>query len=331
MYKPYLMRFSIFFLILMLIVGLPAKSQYYFYNDNYFEKPLLLEAGISAGALNNLTDVGGGRGLGKKGLKDLNLRNTTFAGGFYFGALYNHFLGLRLEGVFGRARSNDSLLAGVKNSAAIGRYNRNLSFRTPISEFSLIAEFHPVEFFKVYDPEKFASDFSPYILGGAGFFHFNPQTNLNGEWISLHPLHTEGQGFIEYSDSREYSLNQVNLSYGVGLQYELSARLNLRLEYMYRILFTDYLDDVHGRYIDPSVFSKYLSGTYLDYALILNNRGRMAPASQTTAHPGGIRGNPNNDDAYFTVMLKVGYVIGRPSTTSVNKKFLRSQRSPVRF
>jgi hypothetical protein len=82
-------------------------------------------------------------------------------------------------------------------------------------------------------------------------------------------------------------------------------------------LFTDYLDDVHDKYIDPAVFSKYLSGTQLDQALILNNRKRAdALPNQTTARPFGKRGNPLNNDSYFTVNVKVGFVIGRDNAGS---------------
>jgi hypothetical protein len=109
-----------------------------------------------------------------------------------------------------------------------------------------------------------------------------------------------------------YKLNQINIPLGFGLLFELSPNFNLRLEYINRILFTDYLDDVHGRYIDPSLFSKYLSGSNLANALILNNRVRAdAVPNLTTARPGEIRGNPLNKDSYFTINLKIGYVFGR--------------------
>jgi hypothetical protein len=198
---------------------------------------------------------------------------------------------------------------------------------------SLIAEFYPVAFIKNFNPELPIGSFSPYILGGVGYFHMNPQANLNGKWINLQPLHTEGEGFAEYPESKQYSLNQVNLSYGLGLAYEISPKWDIKIEYISRILFTDYLDDVHGRYIDPSLFSKYLSGEQLTDALILNNRGRPdALPMQTTNHPGGIRGNPNDNDSYFSVNIKVGYIIGRQKISGGgNKRFRNQYKSPVRY
>ncbi len=228
-------------------------------------------------------------------------------------------------------QSHDSLLVNVKETA-IGRYNRNLSFRSPIREANLLLEFHPVDFFRVFDPDGIPPAFSPYIIGGVGYFHFNPQANLNGQWIDLRPLHTEGEGFSEYPDSKVYSLNQINFSYGIGIGYEITAHWNVRLEYLTRILNTDYLDDVHGKYIDPSVFSKYLTGNDLTNALLLNRRIRPeAKPDQTTQSPGSIRGNSSNNDSYFTISFKVGYIFGRQNASPDNRRYERSMRSPTRF
>ncbi len=328
------MKFRFICFLLFLITGLQSRAQSsYFYNDQYYDNPVTFEAGISLGAMNSLTDIGGRQGLGKHGPKDMNIQSTTFCGGIYFGAIYNHFLGMRLEATTGWVHSNDSLLKGVVGpNKAIGRYNRNLSFRSPIREINFLLEFHPVDFFKTFDPYVPASPFSPYIMGGVGYFHFNPQAKLNSQWINLRPLHTEGEGFAEYPNSKEYSLNQMNFSYGFGLAYEVSPKFNLRIEYINRILQTDYLDDLHGRYIDPSLFSKYLTGNDLTNALLLYKRIRPdAKPDETTQNIGSIRGNPGNNDSYFTVNIKIGFIIGRENINGSNRKYNRAMRSPTRF
>jgi hypothetical protein len=326
------MKFKIPILLFFCILSFNSKAQYYYYDDKYYDNELTFEAGISLGPMNSLTDIGGRKGNGKGGAKDLNVKSTTFSGGIYFSGLYKHFLGLRLEGTFGKVESNDSLLVGVK-STAIGRYNRNLSFRSPISELSLLAEFYPVQFFQIFEPWMHATAFSPYILGGIGVFQFNPQANLNGQWIDLQPLHTEGQGFVEYPERKQYGLTKMNFSYGVGLAYELSAKFDLKIEYVSRVLTTDYLDDVHSRYINPNVFSKYFTGTQLADALLLNNRGRPdAMPRENTNHPDGIRGNSENNDSYFTINIKVGYIIGRKKISGGTSRSFRNQfKSPRLF
>ncbi len=311
------MKLKILFSLLLCVITLSIRSQSYFYNHDYYDKAITYEAGISVGPMNSLTDIGGRRGKGTTGPKDLNIKSTTLYGSIYASAIYKKFLALRLEGTIGKVQSNDSLLKGEQNNKAIGRYNRNLSFRSPIYEVTLTAEFHPIDFFSNFNSESYPSTFSPYIIGGVGYFHFNPQANLNGQWIDLRPLHTEGEGFAEYPDRKEYKLDQINIPLGVGIAYELLSRFNIRLEYITRVLFTDYLDDVHGRYIDPTIFSKYLTGTKLSEALILNNRGRAdALPNDNTNHPGGIRGNPKNNDSYFSINFKIGYTFGREKISS---------------
>ncbi len=309
-----------------------AQSSY-FYNDEYYDNTVTFEAGISLGAINSLTDIGGRPGLGKSGPKDFNLKSTATNAGLYFGGIYKHFLGFRIEGTMGKVQSADSILKGVQSpNKAIGRYNRNLNFRSPIREVSLLLEFHPLDFFRNFDPYGSPPTFSPYLIGGAGYFHFNPQAKIGSKWVDLWPLHTEGEGFAEYPDSKEYSLNQMNFSFGVGVAYELSPRLNLKLEYVTRKLNTDYLDDVHGKYIDPKYFSKYLSGNDLTYALLLYKRIRPdAKPDETTQSIGSIRGNPANNDSYFTLNLKIGYTIGREAIHGRNSQYNRVMRSPVRF
>lgn len=296
------------------------------------------EAGVSIGPMNSLTDLGGRLGNGKTGIKDLNVKVTTLYGGIYGSSTYKNIVGGRLEAVIGKVQSHDSLLASVKTSA-YGRYTRNLSYRSPIQEIALTAEFHPIELLTGQESLLF----SPYLVGGVGFFHFNPQANLNGKWIDLKPLHTEGQGFAEYPDRKEYKLYQFNFPYGIGVKYETAGRLNIRAEYVVRKLQTDYLDDVHDKYIDPALFSQYLSGDDLNNTLILNNRRRPdALPDQTTARPGGKRGNPFDNDAYLTINIKVGYVFGEARSGGGDRGFgpggkvsrkaqLRQLKCPVRF
>jgi hypothetical protein len=326
------MKYKVSIFLMLFCIAQQGKAQY-FYNDTYYNNALIFEAGISVGSMNSLTDVGGRIGKGKGGVKDYNIKNTTPSGSVFFSAFYKNFFALRLEATMGSVQANDSTIKNAKlNGGSIGRYNRNLSFRSPIDEISVTAEFHPIGFFNLSNEEGDAPVFSPYIIGGIGFFHFNPQAKLNSQWVDLQPLHTEGEGFAEYPNSHVYKLNQVNVPVGIGVKYELSAKFNLRMEYITRLLSTDYLDDVHGTYIDPAVFSKYLSGTQLTDALILNNRGRTdALSNETTAHPNGIRGNPHNNDSYFTFSFKIAYVFGRELINSSTKSQRRQQASPRFF
>jgi hypothetical protein len=290
-----------------------TTAQYYFYDNNYYDNPVVYELGLSAGAMNCLTDLGGKKGIGKRFVKDLNFGNTQLSGGLYFSAIFKNAVALRVEGTFGQVKAYDSVLNKVKAST-FGRYERNLSFRSNITEFMAVAEFHPLYIFKKYDENDELPRYSPYILGGIGFFSFNPQARLLNRWVDLQPLSTEGQGFAEYPKRKPYSLHQVSIPVGVGVKYELSPMLNIRAECVYRILNTDYLDDVSTTYVDPNVFSNYFTGTKLTNALLLNDRQYELDPTHITVD-GDQRGNPKNNDAYFTFNVKIGLIFGRDRIT----------------
>ncbi len=278
----------------------PAHAQYYYYNDKYVGTDWVIELGGSVGIINSLTDLGGKKGLGKKFIKDLNWKMTKPSFGIFVVGMYRDVIGVRLEGTFGTVRSYDSILKKVAPST-LGRYERNLSFKSNITEVQLGLEVHPL-FFKQYE-EGEAPKMSPYVVAGVGLFTYNPQAYLNGQWHYLHPLRTEGQGFPEYPDRKQYKLTQLNVPLGIGAKYELNSILSARLEFVYRILFTDYLDDAsNADYIDPALFAVHLAPSQAALAQQLYDR-RISTIINNQ------RGDPKDNDAYFTIQLKIGFTL----------------------
>jgi Domain of unknown function (DUF6089) len=293
-------------LVMSTIAVKQANAQYYFFDDTYYDKPWLYEAGISLNAMNCLTDVGGTRGIGRKFLKDLNIGYTNISGGVFLQAMYKNAAGIRLEGTFGKLSANDKVLAGITDIAK-ERFNRNLNFRSYITEVSAMLEIHPTYIFIDWPAkESTPPRTSPYLLGGIAYFSFNPQTKLGNRWIDLQPLRTEGQGFAE-TGRKEYSLQQLSIPMGAGVKYELSPLINLRGEMIYRKTFTDYIDDLSTDYIDPALFDKYLgAGTSkATNAKILYDRQLVKDPISTK------RGTVTNNDGYFTFNLKISVIIGR--------------------
>jgi len=285
-----------------------ATAQYYFYSDDYYDSPILFEVGASVGAINCLTDIGGNKGIGKRFVKDLNMGKTNFCGGIWINAIYKNAAALRIEGTFGKLSANDNVLEKVDvKDIARARYNRNLNFRTNITELSAMIELHPLFIFINYEErESDPPRLSPYLLGGVGYYSFNPQADLNGRWVDLQPLSTEGQGFKEYPDRKVYKLQQINFPVGLGVKYELSDLVNLRGEFVYRVLNTDYLDDLSTTYIDPTLYQNYFTGAKLSNALELNDR-QITPVTGA----GGKRGSPKQKDSFFSFNLKISLTLGR--------------------
>jgi hypothetical protein len=303
------MKKILFFALVFMALGTQTlKAQYYYYNDRYFDGPVVFEMGLSGGIMNSLTDLGGKKGAGKKFIKDLRWATARPSYGAYFMATYNNAISARIEGTVGNVVGYDSILKNVASSST-GRYERNLSFKSKISEVQLGIEVHPlfIRNMQDIDPPRL----SPYIILGVGYFSFDPQGNLDGNWYSLKPLHTEGEGFKEYPDKKNYQLSQLNLLGGLGLRYELTDMFNVRLELVQRKLFTDYLDDVSTTYIDPNLFYTYLPANMAVIAQRLANRkAELNPTDITNV--GDQRGNSSNKDSYFTIQLKVGMTLGRP-------------------
>jgi len=302
-------KFLALVMVCFAVFNQPLKAQYYYYNNRYYDSPVVFEIGVTGGLMNSLTDLGGKSGIGKNFIKDLRWKTARPSFGGYIAATYNDAITGRIEATFGEVVGYDSILKPVASST-FGRYERNLSFKSRISEFQLAVEVHPL-FFKSFDDDEEPPRLSPYAVGGIGYFSFDPQAKLNGQWYSLQPLSTEGQGFTEYPDRKPYKLSQVNFSFGLGVRYELNSMLRFRLELLHRILQTDYLDDVSTTYIsDPNLFYNYMPTNRAAIAQKLYyRRNELIP---TDAVPfDEQRGDPTDNDSYFTIQFKIGMTLGR--------------------
>lgn len=290
---------------IMLVPALTTQAQPDFYDDPYYSSNITVEIGSSVGIMNCLTDLGGSKGTGKKFLSDINWSNSKACGSIYMNVAFRNAFVLRGDITWGGVRASDGVLSKVKEST-LGRYDRNLSFRSSIFDVMIGGEIHP-RYFKRYTEKQRLPRLSPYVLGGIGFFTFNPQAKYNGVWTDLQPLHTEGQGFAEYPDRKPYKLKQFNIPVGAGIRYKVSSLINFSAECVYRILNTDYLDDVSTTYIDKTLFSKYFNGEMLSLAQGLSDRQKEINQAHVT-NVDDIRGNPKVNDSFFSINFKVGFI-----------------------
>ncbi len=176
---------------------------------------------------------------------------------------------------------------------------RNLSFTSPVREFSGIFEFNFLPIEKFGSPVKI----SPYVYTGLAFFNFKPTFVLDGKRLDLSQLALEG---------KNYSKIQVALPMGVGVKARAGSWV-FSLEAAPRKSSTDYLDDVSTVYLNSSAFPKYMQPTIgaLTDSTIINIAGRQ-------------RGNSKDNDWYvyvgFTVTHKLGNMIAQEC-----KRLLRNQ------
>jgi len=264
-----------------------------------------VEVGLGLGPLVFLGDLGGARGLGKTFIKDIDYPLIKLSKGLFVGVAPTEWLGFRLAVNTGMLEGDDKL-APNKGGDEVYRLERNLNFRAKLLEGYAAVEFYPSVFLEQYEDLK--GKLRPYGIIGLGVYHFNPQTQDNsGNWVALQPLHTEGQGFPEYPDRKNYKLTQMELPMGFGFKYYLKENMFIGLEVLHRKLFTDYIDDVSTDYIDPIYFDKYLSPANAALARQLNYRGTYSSVTRPSDVVGAQRGDPKQNDAYFSTILRLGW------------------------
>jgi hypothetical protein len=181
-----------------------------------------------------------------------------------------------------------TLQADDKKGTA-GMKARNLNFKTKLFEWELSGQYN---LFSLNDKW-----WTPYAFAGIGVYRFNPYTqDVDGKKVFLQPLSTEGQGIR--AGSPPYKLTQFCIPLGFGADYSLNEDMRLGLEFGYRKLFTDYLDDV--------------STTYVDQNALLHAKGQQAVdlawrGDEVNGMPypveGAQRGNPKSKDGYYYVAL----------------------------
>ena len=201
-------------------------------------------------------------------------------------------------GLFFRYQVNDRIGArlGYQFAQVVGDHAdaqdpRNLSFRSNISEVSLLGEFNILPF------GLDAGRIAPFVMGGGAFFHFNPTTDFQGSLVKLQPLGTEGQTLP--GGPGVYSLNQFAWIVGGGLRYLVRDNLVLGVEAGFRGTFTDFLDDVSGVYANNDDLATQIS----------NLSAMLADRSATPNPPGALRGNAAVNDTYIIVQLSISYIL----------------------
>ena len=181
--------------------------------------------------------------------------------------------------------------------------------------------FEPSAFSRLsYDPSIYANaDFTP-----TDYFRK----------IKLRKLHTEGQGLEDdpagFEAGKTYRPFSVCFPMGFGIEKALNNDMGLKLEAGFRYTMTDYIDDVSQSYYDrDAIEAEYgnmaasMSGTwsgdiwvYGGYAPDGDYPDGWYPAPELGAvnpykvdwsytKPGFQRGNPDNNDSYFFVIMSL--------------------------
>ncbi len=251
-------------------------------------------------------------------LGDLNqttlFKHSHLAGGFMYRYNISPRWAVRGNFLFGKVSASDE---GTQNA------QRNLSFMSPITELSAVAE---LNFLKIYNTPQ-NNRFTPYIFAGITLFSFDPQAQLtsDGPYYELQSLGTEGQEMTDDSPSR-YSLTSVAIPFGIGVKFNIGRSISVGAEWGFRYTFTDYLDDVKGVYYDNDALREQRGSIVADLAdrtpELVDSNGE----SLTLNAAGTQRGNTTTTDLYSFAGVSFTVKFGNESKTCDLKKPRKSRK-----
>lgn len=255
----------------------------------------LWDVGGTLGASTFLGELGGKDTPAKKFIGDFNLPSTRVGLGGYVRYKFSPLLSFKGSLAYSMISGSD------KNSVYLPRKGRNLSFKNDILELQLNTEVYFYEIPGMVQNFKLSVDFRAYGFAGISFFHHDPKGELNGKWYKLQPLRTEGVAYSRFG---------VAIPMGIGAHFTINRKDRIGFEVCYRKTFTDYLDDVSTRYVDPSTLANPTA------VALANRSGELVTTDPELLDllsynylPGGLRGNPKSKDTWITYSVTYSKVI----------------------
>lgn len=254
------------------------------------------EVGFSVGVANYLGDLAADRGPWFFG----EVRTQAFrpAVGLFYRNNFYKFLTFRTGLNIGQIYGNDKWALPES-----GRQERNLHFRSNIVDVNMMLEWNVLP----YKIGHYKHKFTPYFGIGIAGVYYNPKAELNGDWVALQPLGTEGQGLLEYPNRTKYSKMAFSIPASFGLKFNIGRSWAIGTEFQYRHTFVDYLDDVSTVYPNMDYYYNNYVQAVADEAVALSYRGTNPDLSNAEEK---MRGNSAKSDAYFFIMINASFRIG---------------------
>lgn len=283
--------------------------------------------------------------VNKAASTDVSFTRPGFGG--EFGVKFTPYTALRVGFNYGRVKGDD-ISSDPQGEDSRSRYLRNLSFRNDIKEIQAGVEIYLLP---NYGGPNMRHKLNAYVFVGAALFHHNPKGLVPeydyttggterapqaGEWVSLRKLGTEGQNISSDDGFNMYSAFQLSIPLAVGVTMRLPGRFELGLELGYRLLFTDYLDDVSGFYVPFDLIDDDLTRIMSDrsaeptaaWANVARDDVRIANQTLMDGQvynaagdiggglvsTGAKRGNPNDNDMLFMTTLRLRMILNKPKT-----------------
>ncbi|GAB3858716.1 hypothetical protein GCM10028822_34110 [Hymenobacter terrigena] len=251
--------------------------------------------GFSLNAMNYFGDI-----TPSTNFSSLRLGATRVGAGVSITRRFYPRLSGRFGLTYGRISGDDALAADQNGADSRFRYNRNMNFRNDIFEASAVAIVDLIENRNNYLKRP---DFVPYVFAGVAGFYNNPQgLYTDGSYVSLADLKTEGQ-------ATAYSKTQISIPFGGGIRYRINRNFDASLEIGWRKTFTDYIDDVGGKYAALSQLSGP-AATYFGNTITKSQTGEFNNFTGQNTPGGSQRGDSGNKtDWYIVTGVTLNYIL----------------------
>ncbi len=272
--------------------------------------------------------------VNKAASTDISFTRPGFGG--VFGYRLNPYMSARANFNWVRVSGSDFSADPTDETASL-RYQRNLSFRNDI--FELIGGFE-IDILPNKGGSNSRVPMTPYIFIGGGVFMHNPkgkvpiyntfhseynfidplsspasaQFSNAGDWVSLRDLGTEGQN-VTGTGLEPYATFSYSVPIAVGFKLRLPDQFDAAIEFGYRHLFIDYIDDASSRdYLDPTLFDSDLTRAMADRSRehidAITGDERVVIPGYYYSVAQEIRGNPDDNDKIFVTQIRLTYIFG---------------------
>lgn len=298
-WKYFIPMKKFFVLSFIVLASLQVRSQW------------LWDYGVRLGASNYLGDIGGKEKTRRDFVADMKLAKTRWDGGVFVRYRWQQRISLKAAFDYIRIEGDDKL------SSNPGRNYRNFNFKNDLLDASLTGELFFFEDPDLGNTYRYRNSFRAYIFGGVGGVYTNPKSIYGGKWIKLRDYDIEGYNYRSFV---------LNIPMGVGFYFTFDKKHRIGFEMNYRMVFTDYLDDISGNYpenppsYDPAIALRTLQ---------LNPDAN--PGAYYSHKWGSKRGDPTHKDGYVTASLSYSYVIrGKSSFYRAKKNAFFSRKRKMR-
>jgi hypothetical protein len=284
------------------------------------------DVGVKVGAADGLCDIGGISRSGSPWIINMQPTQIRWDLGGY--VRYKISPAFSVAGNFDyvRLQGFDSL-----SKVTVIR-DRNLNYSDDIFEGSVRAEWTFYEVTDIGGYYNYKSSFNAYLFIGAGIFHMNPEAMFTHSYLGYRPGDYYPLANIETEGETPYAQIQASIPMGIGFYYTINRSIKLGWEFGWTKTFTDYIDDVSGKYPSSSAADVNLPNPYNKY---FSNQSMFVPGitpqELNQYSPGSPRGNPKNDDSWISTAITFGVVIHSKASRQTRQNMFEKYRSRASF